>query len=76
MTFIATNDRLKYLRERNKLTKEHVCNVIEVDLPTLEQWETGVTCGNDPMLLSHLTRLTLLYKTNSDFILGLTGDES
>lgn len=60
--------RLKDLREDNDLVQKEVAAYLEIDQRTYSNYETGKR-----EIPTHLlTRLAKLYKTSTDYILGIT----
>ncbi len=60
--------RIKDLREDNNLTQEYVAKYLHVKQNTYSQYENGQRQLPLPCLIA----LAKLYKTSTDYILGLT----
>ena len=60
--------RIRDLREDNNLTQEEVARYLHVKQNTCSQYENG----QRQLPLSCLIALAKLYKTSTDYILGLT----
>lgn len=60
--------RIKDLREDNDYTQEQVANYLCIRQNTYSQYETG----NRQLPIDVLIALARLYKTSTDYILGLT----
>jgi len=64
--------RLRDLREDSDMTQEDVARYLHIRQNTYSQYETG---KREPSLET-LVRLALLYKTSTDYLLGLTDQQS
>ena len=62
--------RIKDLREDNDLTQKEVADYLHVKQNTYSQYETG----HRQLPLDCLIALSQLYKTSTDYILGLTSE--
>lgn len=60
--------RIRDLREDNNLTQEEVARYLHIKQNTYSQYENG----QRQLPLSCLIALAKLYKTSTDYILGLT----
>lgn len=60
--------RIRDLREDNDLTQQQVADYLKIRQNTYSQYETGAR----QMPLEVLTALAALYKTSTDYLLGLT----
>ena len=64
--------RLKDLREDHDLTQEYVAQFLGIKQPQYSRYERGLRDLPTDILI----RLALLYKTSTDYILGLTNNPS
>ncbi len=64
--------RLKDLREDNDLTQADVSEYLGIKQPQYSRYERGLR----DIPTDFLIRLAILYKTSTDYILGLTNDPS
>ena len=64
--------RLKDLREDNDLTQKQVADYLHIKQNTYSQYETG----QRQLPLECLIALAQLYKTTTDYILGLTNNKN
>ncbi|MBQ7715287.1 MAG: helix-turn-helix transcriptional regulator [Clostridia bacterium] len=64
--------RIKELREDHDLTQQVVSDYLSMKQPQYSRYERGERDIPTDVLI----RLALLYKTTSDYILGLTDDPS
>lgn len=64
--------RLKDLREDHDLTQEYVAQFLGIKQPQYSRYERGLRDLPTDILI----RLALLYKTSTDYILGLTNNLS
>jgi len=60
--------RIRDLREDHDLTQQQVADYLKIRQNTYSQYETGAR----QMPLEVLTALAALYKTSTDYLLGLT----
>ncbi|MBQ2729954.1 MAG: helix-turn-helix transcriptional regulator [Clostridia bacterium] len=60
--------RLKDLREDSDLSQEDVANYLQMKQPQYSRYERGIRDIPTDVLI----RLSRLYKTSTDYILGLT----
>jgi len=60
--------RLKDLREDNDLTQKHVAEYLKIKQNTYSQYETGAR----QIPIEVLIALASLYKTSTDYLLGIT----
>ena len=60
--------RIRDLREDSDMTQKEVAAYLSVKQNTYSQYETG----QRQLPLEHLVALARLYKTSTDYILGLT----
>lgn len=60
--------RIRDLREDNDLTQQQVADYLNVKQNTYSQYETG----NRQVPTEVLIKLAALYKTSTDYLLGLT----
>lgn len=60
--------RIRDLREDNDMTQQQVANYLNIKQNTYSQYETG----NRQIPLDVLTALATLYKTSTDYLLGIT----
>ena len=63
--------RIKDLREDNDLTQAEVAEYLHIKQNTYSQYETG----QRQLPLECLIALAILYKTSTDYILGLTQEK-
>ena len=63
--------RIKELREDNDLTQKEVAEYLRIKQNTYSQYETG----QRQLPLNILIGLAKLYKTSTDYILGLTQEK-
>lgn len=63
--------RIKDLREDNDLTQAEVAEYLHIKQNTYSQYETGMR----QLPLECLVALAKLYKTSTDYILGLTQEK-
>lgn len=62
--------RIKDLREDHDLTQQYVAEYLQMKQPQYSRYERGVRDIPTDVLI----RLAKLYKTTTDYILGLTDD--
>lgn len=62
--------RIKDLREDHDLTQEYVANYLNMKQPQYSRYERGVRDIPSDVLI----KLARLYKTSTDYILGLTNN--
>lgn len=62
--------RLKDLREDNDMTQEYVAEYLGIKQPQYSRYERGLRDIPTDLLI----RLAILYKTSTDYILGLTNN--
>lgn len=62
--------RLRDLREDNDLSQLQVANYLGMKQPQYNRYERGIRDVPTDVLI----RLAILYKTSTDYILGLTND--
>lgn len=60
--------RLRELREDNDLVQKEVAAVLGIDQRVYSNYETG----KREIPTKHVVKLAILYKTSTDYILGLT----
>jgi transcriptional regulator with XRE-family HTH domain len=60
--------RLKELRQENNYTQKNIADYLNIKQNTYSQYESGIR--ELPLLC--LAKLSELYKTSTDYILGLT----
>lgn len=60
--------RIKDLREDNDLTQQQVADYLNIRQNTYSQYETG----NRQLPIDVLIALASLYKTSTDYLLGIT----
>ena len=60
--------RIRDLREDNDFTQKQVADYLNIRQNTYSQYETG----NRQIPIEVLTALAALYKTSTDYLLGLT----
>lgn len=63
--------RIKELREDNDLTQKEVAEYLRIKQNTYSQYETG----QRQLPLNVLVELAKLYKTSTDYILGITQEK-
>ena len=62
--------RLKDLREDNDMSQKQVADYLNIKQPQYSRYERGIRDIPTDILI----RLSRLYKTSTDYILGLTND--
>ncbi|MBE7021920.1 MAG: helix-turn-helix transcriptional regulator [Ruminococcaceae bacterium] len=65
------NDKIRDLREAQKLTQQQVADVLGIRQQVYSKYELGVRS----LPLEHLIKLCKFYKASADWILGLTEEE-
>ena len=59
--------RIKQLRKQNNLTQSALANLMRTTQDTISLWELGKSYPDD----ENIVRMAKLFRTSSDFLLGL-----
>ncbi|MFD3012241.1 helix-turn-helix domain-containing protein [Streptococcus agalactiae] len=62
--------KLKELRKEKKLTQTELASKLNISQKSYSNWETGKSEPN----LENVVKLAKLFKTTTDFLLGVTDD--
>lgn len=63
-------ERIRELREDKDMTQTQIAQILGIRYNVYERYELGTS----KMPIHHLITLTKFYKTNADYILGLTNE--
>ena len=63
--------RIRDIREDNNYTQKQIANILGIQQNSYSQLENGV----NNIQIDHLIKLAKLYKTSTDYLLGLTDEK-